>query len=127
MSRGSVVLAAPPGDLHALPVALAADLVRGAGFDVEDLGADLPLPSLVDAVQRTQRLVAVGLAVTTAENRRAVGEAVSCLKEVLDDVPVLVGGGAVPDRAEALALGADGWGRDGAALVDLLETLSSAT
>jgi excisionase family DNA binding protein len=127
MSRGSVVLAASPGDQHALPVALAADLVRGAGFDVEDLGADLPLPSLVDAVGRTQRLVAVGLAVTTADNLRAVGEAVSCLKDVLDDVPVLVGGGAVPDHADAAALGADGWGRDGAALVDLLDALPFAT
>jgi len=126
MSRGAVVLAAAPGDTHALPVAIAADLVRGAGFDVEDLGADLPLLSLVDAVGRTQRLVAVGLAVTTAGNRAAVGEAVSCLKEVLDGVPVLVGGGAVP-RADAVALGADGWGRDGAALVDLLEELPSAS
>jgi excisionase family DNA binding protein len=126
MSRGSVVLAASPGDQHALPVALAADLVRGAGFDVEDLGADLPLASLVDAVSRAQRLVAVGLAVTATDNLPAVGEAVSCLKEVLD-VPVLVGGGAAPDRAGAAALGADGWGRDGAALVDLLDALPFAT
>jgi hypothetical protein len=51
---------------------------------------------------------------------------VSCLKEVLDGVPVLVGGGAVP-RTDAVALGADGWGRDGAALVDLLEELPSAS
>ena len=127
MSRGSVVLAASPGDQHALPVALAADLVRGAGFDVEDLGADLPLPSLVDAVGRTQRLVAVGLSVTTADNLGAVREAVSGLKEVLGDVPVLVGGGGVPDQADAAAVGADGWGRDGAALVDLLDTLPFAT
>jgi excisionase family DNA binding protein len=126
VSRGSVVLAAPPGDLHGLPVALAADLVRGAGFDVEDLGADLPVPSLVDAAQRTQRLVAVGLSVSIAGNGRAVGEAVSSLREALDGVPVLVGGGAVP-RADAAALGADGWGCDGAALVDLLEAWTSAT
>jgi len=127
MSRGSVVLAASPGDQHALPVALAADLVRGAGFDVEDLGADLPLPSLVDAVGRTQRLVAVGLSVTTADNLTAVRDAVSGLKAVLDDVPVLVGGGGVPDQADAAAVGADGWGRDGAALVDLLDALPFAT
>jgi excisionase family DNA binding protein len=127
VSRGTVVLAASPGDQHALPVALAADLVRGAGFDVEDLGADLPLPSLVDAVGRAQRLVAVGLAVTTTDNLPAVGEAVSCLQEVLDGVPVLVGGAALPDRVDAAGLGADGWGRDGAALVGLLDALPFAT
>jgi len=127
VSRGCVLLAAPQGDLHGLPVALAADLVRGAGFDAEDLGADLPLTSLAAAAARSQRLVAVALAATTPDNRPAVEEAVRCVREIVDGVPVLVGGGAVPDEAAARRLGADGWGRDGAALVDLLEALPSAT
>jgi len=38
-------------------------------------------------------------------------------------VPVLVGGGAVPDEGVARRLGADAWGRDGAALVGLLGAL----
>lgn len=127
LSRGSVLLAAPTGDLHGLPVALAADLVRGAGFDAEDLGPDLPLHSLAIAARTTQRLVAVALAVTTPDNHAAVRDAVRCLRESLDGVPVLVGGGAVPDEATARGLGADGWGRDGAALLDLLEALPAAT
>jgi methanogenic corrinoid protein MtbC1 len=122
-----VVLAAPQGDLHGLPVALAADLVRGAGFDAEDLGADLPHESLVHAARRTQRLVAVALAATTRDNRSGLREAVRCLRESGADVPVFVGGGAVPDEAAALRLGADGWGRDGAALVGLLEAASPPT
>jgi excisionase family DNA binding protein len=127
LSRGSVLLAAPMGDLHGLPVAIAADLVRGAGFDVEDLGPDLPLSSLVFAARTTQRLVAVALAATTPDNDAAVRDAVRCVREAVDGVPVLLGGGAVPDEATARALGADGWGRDGAALVDLLEALPPAT
>jgi len=127
VSRGSVLLAAPQGDLHGLPVALAADLVRGAGFDAEDLGADLPPASLVAAACRSQRLVAVALAATTPDNRSAVRHAVQCVREAVAGVPVLVGGAAVPDEAAARRLGADGWGRDGAALVDLLAALPSAT
>lgn len=127
VSRGCVLLAAPQGDLHGLPVALAADLVRGAGFDAEDLGADLPPTSLVAAAARTQRLVAVALAATTPDNRPAVEEAVRCVREIVEGVPVLLGGGAVPNEAAARGLGADGWGRDGAALVDLLEALPPAT
>jgi MerR family transcriptional regulator, light-induced transcriptional regulator len=126
VSRGSVVLAAPQGDSHGLPVALAADLVRGAGFDAEDLGADLPDESLVAAACRTQRLVAVALAATTPDNRSSVRRAVRLLREAVG-VPVLVGGGAVPDEATARRLGADGWGRDGAALVDLLDALPPVT
>ncbi len=127
LSRGSVLLAAPEGDLHGLPVALAADLVRGAGFDAEDLGPDLPPASLVLAVRTTQRLVAVALAATTPDNGTALRDAVRCVRDAVDGVPVLVGGGAVPDEATARGLGADGWGRDGVALLELLEGLSAAT
>jgi excisionase family DNA binding protein len=127
VSRGSVLLAAPQGDFHGLPVALAADLVRGAGFDAEDLGADLPNESLVAAACRTQRLVAVALAATTPDNVGAVRQAVRLVREAVGGVPVLVGGGAVPDEVDARRLGADGWGRDGAALVELLEALPSVT
>jgi excisionase family DNA binding protein len=123
VSRGSVLLAAPQGELHALPVALAADLVRGAGFDAEDLGADLPHESLARAACRTQRLVAVALAATTGDNRSGLREAVRCVRGVLGATPVFVGGGAVPDEAAARRLGADGGGRDGSALVGLLEAL----
>jgi len=127
VSRGSVVLAAPQGDLHGLPVALAADLVRGAGFDVEDLGADLPPASLVEAACGTQRLVAVALSATTSDNGRGVRQAVRSLRAALDGVPVLVGGATVPDGDRARGLGADGGGRDGAALVEALESLPGAT
>ena len=127
VSRGSVLLAAPQGELHALPVALAADLVRGAGFDAEDLGADLPHESLVTAARRTQRLVAVALAATTADNRRGLQEAVRCLRAEMGDVPVFVGGSGAPDEGAALRLGADGWGRDGAALVGLVEAAAAPT
>jgi len=41
-SRGTVVLGAPPGERHGLPVALLADLLRGSGWEIHDLGADVP-------------------------------------------------------------------------------------
>jgi excisionase family DNA binding protein len=126
VSRGSVLLAAPQGDLHALPVAMAADLVRGAGFDAEDLGADLPHESLVEAACRTQRLVAVALAASSTDNRKAVREAVRRVRDAIGDVPVLVGGGAVGDEAAARRLGADGGGGDGASLVDVLGALTTS-
>jgi methanogenic corrinoid protein MtbC1 len=71
--------------------------------------------------------VAVALGATTADNRRAVRQAVRHLREAVGPVPLFVGGGAVPDDAAARHLGADGWGRDAAALVDLLDALPSAT
>jgi MerR family transcriptional regulator, light-induced transcriptional regulator len=127
LSRGSVLLAAPEGEQHGLPIALAADLVRGAGFDAEDLGPDLPHESLVDAACRTQRLVAVALGVTTADSLSAARQAVRFVREAVGDVPVLVGGGAVADEGIARRIGADASGRDGAALVELLDGLPTPT
>jgi excisionase family DNA binding protein len=41
-SRGTIVFGAPSGELHSLPISIAADLVRLAGFDVLELGANVP-------------------------------------------------------------------------------------
>ena len=50
--RGTVVIGAPQGDRHSVPVALAADLLRQAGYTIVDLGADTPVQSFVDAGRR---------------------------------------------------------------------------
>ena len=51
-NRGVVVLGAPAGERHGLPLALLADLLRGAGWDVSDLGADVPATSFALAASR---------------------------------------------------------------------------
>ena len=65
-SRGTVILAAPAGDLHTLPVAMVADLLRWRRFDVFELGANTPADALAQAVSGADRLVAVGIAATTS-------------------------------------------------------------
>ena len=50
--RGTVITAMPPGDRHGLGLAMLADILRGAGYVVLDLGPDTPIPSLVFAVER---------------------------------------------------------------------------
>lgn len=109
--RGTIVLGAPAGDHHALPSALFADLLRGEGFSVVDLGADTPPGSFVDAALAAERLVAVGITVTAPDQDGAVKEAISALRGALD-TPIVVGGGATtaPDAAR---LGADWWGGEG--------------
>jgi excisionase family DNA binding protein len=118
-TRGSVVLAGVDGDPHALGVAIAADVVRAAGWSVVDLGASVPAPSLARAAVRADRLVAVGISASSAGHETALGEAVAAVRSATPGVPVLVGGGAVGADL-AVALGADGWAADAAGLVDLL-------
>ena len=122
--RGTVVLGAPSGEQHGLPCAIVADLIRGAGFEAVDLGANTPAESFAGAALAAQRLVAVLVGTTTPERLRAARTTVSALRAGGVTAPVLVGGAAVTDAEHARRLGADGWtGPDGrsalAAVVDI--------
>jgi excisionase family DNA binding protein len=121
-SRGTVVLAAAPGDPHALPVALAADVVRAAGWSVVDLGASVPAESLARAATRADRLVAVAVSASADGHLDDLADAVAAVRAAVPSASVLVGGSAV-DAATAARLGADGWAADAADLVERLRPL----
>jgi excisionase family DNA binding protein len=123
-SRGTVVLGAPSGERHGLPVALLADLVRQAGWDVRDLGADTPPSSFAHAALHADDVVAVGVSVTTAEALPTAEAALRALREAVPAVHLVIGGRAVVDEAHAHALGADAWASDGRTFVTLLDVLT---
>jgi excisionase family DNA binding protein len=121
-TRGVVLLGSPQGERHSLPVALLADLLRGEGWEVFDMGADVPLGSFVSVAQQTPDLVAVGVSVTSAECLDAAAALLAALGGTLDGSVYLVAGGlAVHDLEHARALGARGWARSAR---DLSEQLS---
>ena len=124
-TRGTVVLGAPPGDHHSVPVALAADLLRGAGFGVVDLGADTPARSFVDAGRASERLVGIGINATTRDNGPAVADAVAAVHRDLR-CPVVLGGQAIPDQATGLALGGDETTNDARELIATFERLAAS-
>ncbi|MFX8331617.1 cobalamin B12-binding domain-containing protein, partial [Acinetobacter baumannii] len=47
-----VILATPPGEQHVVALRMVANLLRGAGYDVLMLGADVPGESLAEAAER---------------------------------------------------------------------------
>ena len=122
-TRGTVVLGAPPGDHHSLPSALFADLLRGLGMGVIDLGADTPTASFVDAARQAERLLAVAVSVTSPGNDAAVRETVTQVKRIAD-VPVIVGGGGVRSAEHATELGSDGFAPDDHAALALFARLA---
>ncbi len=122
-TRGSVLLGAPTGELHALPLAMLSDLVRSGGWEVSDLGADVPAESFARAAQTLPRLVACGLSVTTPLVLEAAEETVRAVHTLVPGVPVVVGGQAI-DADVAARLGADGFAGDGRSLLALLDEWS---
>jgi excisionase family DNA binding protein len=120
--RGAVVLGAPPGELHSLPTAIVGDLLRGAGFEVLDIGANAPAESFAETARAANRLVAVGIAATTPGRETALRSVVRALRQAGISAPVLVGGAAITGEDHATRLGADGWsGFDGRSVVAAVE------
>ena len=112
-TRGVVVLGAPAGERHALPVALLADLLRQQGWEVSDLGADVPDESFVHAVLTTPDVVAVGVSVTAETSLESARRAFGALRAARSETPALsgvslvVGGRAIAGAELGLDLGAD--------------------
>jgi len=123
--RGTVALAAPSGDLHALPVAIVADLLRWRGFEVLELGANTPPEAMSEAVGGEERLIALGIASTTRGLDDEVASSVRAVRAAVPDVPIFLGGSAIGSAAHARRLGADMWTGSGSnAAVEAVERIA---
>jgi len=126
LSRGAVVLGAPEGDLHALPCAIVADILRGRGFEVLDLGANTPVGSFVESAQGTNRLIAIIVGVSSVDSLKRLPEIAIAVRAAAPATPLLFGGGAIGDQSRAIHLGADGWsGAHASSVVDAVEEIAS--
>jgi methanogenic corrinoid protein MtbC1 len=111
-SLGKVVLGTVAGDLHDIGKTITGTLLASHGFEVVDLGVDVPTQGFLDAVSREKPAV-VGmsslLTVTASEQRRVI----QALEEagLRGSVKVLVGGGAITAEFAA-TIGADGYAQN---------------
>lgn len=120
--RGVVIVGAPAGDQHALPSAIVADLLRGEGFEVLDMGANVPPGSFAETAQHATRLAAVVIGVTTPGRESGVRATIRALRAAAVAAPVLVGGAAIRGAGDAARLGADAWtGQDGRSVIAAVE------
>lgn len=120
---GTVVLAAPPGEHHGVPLLLVANLIRHAGYRVVELGTDTPAADVIDAVGALPKVVAVGLGVTTVDRLDAARALVHDLRAAHPTIPVLLGGQAVRNIDIAKLAGATAWSA-GPDLIDQLHAIA---
>ncbi len=109
-TRGAVIVGAPAGERHALPSAILSDLLRQQGWEVSDLGADVPDESFVHALLNTSDLAAVGVSVTTEAGLESAARVLAALRAArsrVAHVSLVVGGRAVTSEAIGLGMGAD--------------------
>ena len=122
--RGTLLVGTASGDPHVLPSAILADVLRGARFEVIDLGANTPSESFAQSASRPDRLVAVLVGATTRGREKAIARSVDAIRAARPQTIILAGGAAVTDESAASRLGADGWsGRDAGQAVAAVEAL----
>ena len=124
-TRGSIVVGAPEGERHVLPMAMAADLIRQRGWEVSDLGGDLPPKSFVHAVAAAgPDLVAVAISVSIDHHLVALATTIDAIRRTVPGVHVVVGGHAIAGEEHARVLRADRYAATLRDIPDILEGLS---
>lgn len=120
-TRGTVVIGGPSGEHHGLSITMVADLLRSKGWNVSDIGTDVPAESFAVAVRGVDQLRAVCVGVTLRESLPAARDVVGRVRAVVaKSVPIYLGGAAVDSADTAREHGADDWARDPRSLVALL-------
>ncbi len=104
-----VCIGSVKGDLHDIGKNLVVMMLKGAGFEVEDLGVDVADEEFANAVDRGNQVVCLSALLTTTKPRMI--SVVNHLKEVGKDTPVVIGG-AVITQEYADAIGAAAFGED---------------
>ncbi|HIQ03707.1 MAG TPA: cobalamin-binding protein [Desulfurococcales archaeon] len=107
---GRVVIGTVEGDIHDIGKNIVAALLEVAGFEVIDLGVDVPVEKFIEAVKKYNPdiLAMSALLTTTKENMRKVIEALK-REGLRDKVKVIIGGAAVSEDY-AREIGADAYG-----------------
>ena len=120
-SRGTVVIGGPSGEHHGLSLTMVADLLRSKGWNVSDIGTNVPAESFATAVKGVDQLRAVCVGVTLSQSLPAARDVIREVRKVLPDgVAVYLGGAGVDSDDTATQLGADVWARDPRSLIALL-------
>jgi corrinoid protein of di/trimethylamine methyltransferase len=123
---GTVVLGTIEGDIHDIGKTLVGTMLSVAGFEVFDLGVDVPVMTLVEiAREKNADIIGVSaLLTTTMVKQRDVVEALEDLG-LRDKVKVLVGGAPVTSNW-AEEIGADGYSEDAVGAVAVAKKLLAA-
>lgn len=122
-SSGRVVVATVAGDVHDIGKNLVTLMLRNHGFDVEDLGKDVPVLDVVKAVQEKKPEI-LGLSALMTTTLASMRETIQAVRTAGIQIKVMVGGAAVTEHF-AQEIGADGYSEDAVSAVKLATRLMS--
>jgi len=120
---GVVVIGTVQGDLHDIGKNLVKMMMEGTGFEVIDLGSDIPADIFIDAiVENNADIVALSALLTTTMPQQKVVVEKICEKGLREEVKIIVGGAPVTTDY-ANEIGADGYAPDASSAANLAKNL----
>ncbi len=125
-TKGRFAIATVKGDIHDIGKNIVAILLKGAGYEVHDLGIDVPAEKIVEFV-REEKPGYLGLSALLTTTMTEMGVVIGALKEssLRNSVKVLIGGAAVSDEF-AREIGADAYCADAFSAVRALDSYQKA-
>jgi len=124
-SRGKILMGTVKGDMHDIGKNLVGIMLQGAGFEIVDIGLNVPPEKFVEAIKAHQpSIVALSAMLTTTMlNMKSTIESVRSAG-LSSDVKIIIGGAPV-NQNFADQIGADGYARDAVLAVDKVKQLLS--
>ena len=122
-TKGKFAIATVRGDIHDIGKNVVATLLKGSGYEVIDLGIDVPTEKIVEFV-RNEKPQFLGLSALLTTTMVVMAEVVNALKEAgLRDSVIVVIGGAAVSQEYAGEIGADAYCSDAFEAVRVLEQI----
>jgi len=116
-----VMIGTVQGDLHDIGKNLVVMMLKGAGFEVIDLGVDVTAEKFVEHAKSTGAKV-IGMSALLTTTMPAMEKVIRALKDAGCNVKTMIGGAPVT-QAYADKIGADGYAADAASAVDVAKAL----
>ena len=114
---GTVILGVCEGDIHTIGKNLVATMLEAAGFNIIDLGKDVPAAEFVKAAKEHNADL-IGVSALMTSSMIGMKDVVNLAKAEGIRAKIMVGGGPVSEEY-AKDIGADGYGQDAKEAVDL--------
>jgi 5-methyltetrahydrofolate--homocysteine methyltransferase len=125
-ARATVAIGTVKGDLHDVGKNLVSMMLEGSGYQIVDLGVDVPAEGFVQAVRNGADVVGMSALLTTTMPR--MQENIAAIDEAgLRGRALLVVGGAPITEEYAKAIGADGFATDASAAVRMVDELLASS
>jgi len=121
---GRIAIGTVKGDLHDIGKNLVGMMLKGGGFDVIDLGIDVPPEKFVEAAKE-EGVQLVGLSALLTTTMPQMAEVIKALKAAGSSVKTMIGGAPVT-QSYADEISADGYAPDAASAVDKAKELVGA-